>query len=44
MQASKSKDDTQESHPTLDDATALSESEVHVTAVVAKEKYEATKS
>ena len=29
-QASKSNDDTQESHQTLDDASALSESEGHV--------------
>jgi hypothetical protein len=42
--ASKSKDDTQESHQTLDDASALSESEGRVTAVVAKVKYEATES
>ena len=44
VQASKSNDDTQESHQTLDDASALSESEGRVTAVVAKVKYEATKS
>ncbi len=43
-QVSKSNDDTQESHQTLDDASALAESEGRVTAVVAKVKYEATKS
>ena len=43
-QASKSNDDTQKSHQTLDDTSALSESEGHVTAVVAKVKYEATES
>ena len=44
VQASTSNDDTQESHQTLDDASALSDSEGRVTAVVAKVKYEATKS
>ena len=44
VKASKSNDDTQELHQTLDDASALSESEGHVTAVVAKVKYEATES
>ena len=43
-QASTSNDDTQESHQSLDDASALSESEGRVTAVVAKVKYESTKS
>ena len=42
--ASKSNDDTQKSHQTLDDASALADSEGRVTAVVAKVKYEATKS
>ncbi len=41
---SKSNDATQESHQTLDDASALSDSEGRVTAVVAKVKYEATES
>ncbi len=43
-QASKSNDETKESHQTFDDASALSESEGRVTAIVAKVKYEATKS
>ena len=44
VQASESNDDTQESYQTLDDASALADSEGRVTAVVAKVKYEATKS
>ena len=43
-QATKSNDDTQESHQTLDDASALSASEGRITVVVAKVKYEATES
>ena len=43
-QARESNDDTQESYQTLDDASALADSEGRVTAVVAKVKYEATKS
>ena len=43
-QASENNDDTQESYQTLDDASALADSEGHVTAVVAKVKYEATES
>ena len=43
-QASESNDDTQESYQTLDDASALADSEGCVTAVVAKVKYEATES
>ena len=43
-QASESNDDTQESYQTLDDASALADSEGHVTAAVAKVKYEATES
>ena len=43
-QASESNHDTQESYQTLDDASALADSEGHVTAVVAKVKYEATES
>ena len=43
-QASESNDDTQESYQTLDDVSALADSEGRVTAVVAKVKYEATKS
>ena len=43
-QASENNDDTQESYQTLDDASALADSEGRVTAVVAKVKYEATKS
>ncbi len=35
-QASENNDDTQESYQTLDDASALADSEGHVTAVVAK--------
>ena len=44
VQASESNDDTQESYQTLDDASALADSEGRVTAVVAKVKYEATES
>ncbi len=43
-QASESNDDTQDSNQTLDDASAQSESEGRVTAVVAKVKYEGTES
>ncbi len=43
-QASESNDDTQESYQTLDDVSALADSEGRVTAVVANVKYEATKS
>jgi len=43
-QASKSNDDTQESHQTLDDASALADSEGRVTAVLARVKYEAIES
>ncbi len=43
-QARKSNDITQESYQTLDDASTLSNSEGHVTAVVAKVKYVATES
>ena len=42
-QASENNDITQESELTLDEASALSDSEGHVTAVVAKVKYEAKK-
>ncbi len=44
VQANESNDDTQGSYQTLDDASALSDSEGRVTAVVAKVKYRATKS
>ena len=44
MQASESNYVTQESYQTLDDALTLPDLEGHVTAVVAKVKYEATKS
>ena len=44
VQASESNYDTQESHQTLDDASALTDSEGRVAALVAKVKYEATKS
>ena len=43
-QASESNDDTQESYQTLDDVSALADSEGRVTAVVAKVTYEATES
>ncbi len=43
-QARKSNDITQESYQTLDDASTLSDLEGHVTAMVAKVKYQATKS
>ncbi len=42
-QARENNDDTWESYQTLDDASALADSEGRVTAVVAKVKYEATK-
>ena len=38
-QASENNDDTQESYQTLDDVSALADSEGHVTAVVAKVRY-----
>lgn len=44
VQANESNDDTQESYQTLDDASVLADSEGRATAVVAKVKYEATKS
>eukprot|EP00804_Cyclotella_cryptica_P024423 CCRYP_015861-RA/>CCRYP_015861-RA protein AED:0.42 eAED:0.42 QI:0/-1/0/1/-1/1/1/0/83 len=43
-QASKNNDVTQESEQTPDDASTLPDLEGHVTAVVAKVKYGATKS
>jgi hypothetical protein len=43
-QASENNDDTQKSYQTLDDVSALADSEGRVTALVAKVKYEATKS